>query len=116
MGISKTMQNYCGEIKYDELLKSGLKRLRKYEQEIVPNTFAYNPHELTRLLEVFDILTVSQLIIQACISRKKNSPSLCFIKGTTEFIETEKDKKLIVIKQLGKRLYSLKNRLISSGI
>lgn len=52
MGIAKTMQNYCGEVKYQELLEVGLSRLKEYEENVVPQTFAYNPHELVRLLEV----------------------------------------------------------------
>ena len=32
MGISKIMKNYCGEIKHDELLKTGLKQLKDYEE------------------------------------------------------------------------------------
>ena len=30
------------------------------KKRIVSETYAYNPHELVRLLEVFDILTVSE--------------------------------------------------------
>jgi hypothetical protein len=46
MGIAKTMQNYCREIKRDELLKIGLLRLQEYETNILPLTHACNPHEL----------------------------------------------------------------------
>lgn len=98
MGISKTMQNYCGEIKCEELLGIGLARLKEYEEKIVPNTFAYNPHELVRLLEVFDILTVSQLIIQSCLSRKSSSKPLCFFRNDSEHEESEQNKKLITVK------------------
>jgi succinate dehydrogenase/fumarate reductase flavoprotein subunit len=100
MGISKTMQNYCGDIKRDELLNIGLETLKDYEERIVPNTFAYNPHELVRLLEVFDILTVSQLIIQSCLARKTGSKPLCFKRGDNKEGDPEKDKKFITIKQL----------------
>jgi succinate dehydrogenase/fumarate reductase flavoprotein subunit len=99
MGIAKTMQNYCGDVKYDDLLNIGLTTLQQYENEIVPNTFAYNPHELVRLLEVFDILTVSQLIIKACLERKTSSKPLCFKRGDNKEIDPEYDRKLIVLKQ-----------------
>jgi succinate dehydrogenase/fumarate reductase flavoprotein subunit len=104
MGIAKTMQNYCGSIKRDELLNIGLLRLQEYEQTVVPNTFAHNPHELTRLLEVFDILTVSQIILQACLVRKTSSKALCFERGDSKVPESGKDKKLITIKQLDNKL------------
>jgi len=98
MAIAKTMQNYCGEVKYDDLLKVGLARLKEYEEKIVPQTFAYNPHELTRLLEVFDILTVSQLIIEASLARKISLKPLSFVRGDSVEDDSSKDK-LIVIRQ-----------------
>lgn len=101
MGIAKTMQNYCGEVKRDELLNIGLMRLKEYQNHVIPNTFAYNPHELTRLLEVFDILTVSQIILHSCMARKKTSKALCFKRGDYSDTESESDKKLITIKQIG---------------
>ena len=100
MGISKTMQNYCGEVKRDELLAIGLKRLQEYEQIAVPNTFAYNPHELVRLLEVFDILSVSRLILEACLARKTSSKPLSFYRDETLTGDPDgKDKELIVLRR-----------------
>ena len=98
-GISKTMQNYCGEIKYDDLLKTGLARLAEYEKNVVPETFAYNPHELVRLLEVFDILTNARLILHASLARKHSSKALNFIRGDSSGEESPEDRKLIVLKQ-----------------
>jgi succinate dehydrogenase/fumarate reductase flavoprotein subunit len=103
-GISKTMQNYCGEVKYADLLNIGLQRLKEYEAEVVPRTFAYNPHELTRLLEVFDILTVSQIILHASLARKASSKALSFKRGDFPGQEKAEDKKLIIIKQLEDRI------------
>jgi succinate dehydrogenase/fumarate reductase flavoprotein subunit len=99
MGISKTMQNYCGGTKRDELLNIGLERLNEYEAKVVPNTFAHNPHELTRLLEVFDILAVSQLIIHSCLARKTGSKPLCFDRGDSTEVDPPGDRKLITVKQ-----------------
>lgn len=99
-GISKTMQNYCGEIKYDDLLKTGLDRLGEMEKQIVPETFAYNPHELVRLLEVLDILTNARIILYASLARKHNSIPLNFFRGDNKEEESPKDRKLIVLKQM----------------
>ena len=84
--IAKAMQNYCGEQKRDELLQSGVELLARYEKEIVPHAYAANPHELMRLLEVFDILTVAQMILQACLARHQSCPKL-------EFYRTDDDGK-----------------------
>ena len=104
MGISKTMQNYCGEVKRDELLNIGLARLQEYEKAVVPNTFAYNPHELVRLLEVFDILTVSQIILHASLARKISSKPLCFQRGDSNVTETENERNLITIRQVDNQI------------
>ncbi|WP_297098385.1 FAD-dependent oxidoreductase [uncultured Draconibacterium sp.] len=97
MGIAKTMQNYCGDVKHDELLDIGLTVLKEYEEDILSQTFAYNPHELTRLLEVFDILTNAQIILLASKARKNNSKSLCFTKAGSADEKTS-EKKLIILK------------------
>lgn len=104
MAISKTMQNYCGDVKHDELLKTGLQRLKDYNDEVLPDTFAYNPHELVRLLEVFDILTVSEIILRSCLARRTSSGPLCFKRGDTSDTETQPDRKLIIIKQENNRI------------
>jgi hypothetical protein len=103
-GIAKTMQNYCGEIKYDDLLEIGLARLGEYEKNIVPETFANNPHELVRLLEVFDILTNAQLILHASLARKHSSKPLNFLRGDNKEEESPKARKLIVLKQVESRI------------
>lgn len=102
MGISKIMKNYCGKVKHDELLKIGLKQLSDYENIIASETYAYNPHELVRLLEVFDILTVSEIIINSCLRRKSSSKPLCFIKYNS--FEISDAQTLITIRQTGSEI------------
>lgn len=100
MGISKVMRNYCGDVKYEGLLNIGLSILNEYEEKVIPNTFAYNPHELVRLLEVFDILAVSRLVIQSCLARKTSSTPLCFTRGDSKDIDIDRDRKFITLKQV----------------
>lgn len=104
MGIAKVMQNYCGDLKCDELLNTGLNLLQEYEKKALPETHALNPHELVRLLEVFDILTVAQLIIHSCIARKSDAEELNFRRIDSSKSEADKDKKLIIIKQEGDKI------------
>lgn len=80
-GISKTMQLYCSEVKEEHLLKTGLEILGSYEENLFDRTVAANPHELMRLHEVYNILTVSQLILQASLNRKNNVEKLEFIRN-----------------------------------
>jgi succinate dehydrogenase/fumarate reductase flavoprotein subunit len=108
MGIAKTMQNYCGEVKRNELLNIGLSLLKEYEETVIPNTFAYNPHELVRLLEVFDILTVSQIILQACLARDTSSKPLCFHRGDSKETDLDKNNQFITVKQVDNQVLTSK--------
>lgn len=101
--IAKAMQNYCGEIKRDELLLSGVELLQRYEREIVPNTYAANPHELVRLLEVFDILTVSQIILQSCLARHQSCEKLEFYRSDDDGKEMAP---FIVVRNDGEKVVS----------
>ncbi|MFX1570497.1 MAG: FAD-dependent oxidoreductase [Promethearchaeota archaeon] len=78
MHITRIMQNYCGEIKSEELLNIGLNLLEQMEQNEVPLLFARNPHELMRSLEVLNILTNAKLVIYSCLARKASSKQLHF--------------------------------------
>ena len=96
--ISKAMQNYCGGVKCDALLKEGLDLLNSYEREIVPRLSASNPHELMRTHEVLDILTVARMVLHASLARKKSVPALSFERSdATE--EAPQEAKHLVISQ-----------------
>ena len=62
MAISKAMQNYCGGVRCEALLREGLDLLDQFERDMVPRLTASNPHELMRVHEVLDILTVSRIV------------------------------------------------------
>ncbi len=99
MAISKAMQNYCGGIKCKDLLLEGLHLLEKYEREDVPTLSCQNPHELMRAHEVMDILTVSKMIIQACLLRESSSKPLCFERSDFPAMDPAKDRHFITIRQ-----------------
>lgn len=99
MAIAKAMQNYCGGIKCDDLLKEGLDLLESFEREIVPQISCENPHDLMRAHEVFDILDVSKLILHACLARKSSSAPLFFERSDYPDLDPEKDRRLITIRQ-----------------
>lgn len=98
MAISKAMQIYCGGIKCEELLFEGLNLLDSYEKEIVPKLSCNNPHDLMRTHEVLDILTVSKLIINACLLRESSSRALCFNRSDFPEMDPCKDKHFITIR------------------
>jgi succinate dehydrogenase/fumarate reductase flavoprotein subunit len=110
--ISKTMQNYCAEVRCDEVLQSGIEQLERYQKEIVPLGTALNPHELTRLLEVFDILTVAQIILQASLARKQTCKKLEFYRSDDD---GKPQKPFIVIRNDGEKVISREVPLDYSG-
>lgn len=102
--ISKAMQNYCGEVKCDDLLKEGLDLLNSYERDYVPQLVCDNPHDLMRTHEVMDILDVSRLIVNACLLRKSSSKPLCFTRSDYPETDPENDRHFITIRQKDGRI------------
>jgi succinate dehydrogenase/fumarate reductase flavoprotein subunit len=98
MHIARIMQNYCGAIKSDELLKIGLKQLNQMEKNETPNLFAQNPHELIRSLEVLNILTNAKIIIYSCLARKSSSKQLHFTRSDYPEMDPPEWHKFITVK------------------
>lgn len=97
--ISKCMQNYCGEIKCEELLVQGLELLNQYREQAVPSLHADNPHDLMRIHEVLDILDVSEMILQACRMRRSSSEPLHFRRSDFPQTDPEEDQVFISIRK-----------------
>lgn len=98
--ISKCMQNYCAEIKCEELLDEGLDLLDTFSREFVPQLHCETPHDLMRTHEVLDILEVSKMILEACRMRKSSSAPLCFQRSDCPQMDPEEDRKFITIRQV----------------
>jgi len=77
-GLCRIMQNYCGGIKNEELLKIGLIWLKDVEENVFPEVYAPNPHALMRVLESFNMLYCDRLILHASLARKASSKHLGF--------------------------------------
>jgi len=77
-GISRIMQDYCGEYKTEETLKVGLTWLNSIRESEGAKVCARNPHELARTLETFSRLTCGEIIMHASLGRKASSNALDF--------------------------------------
>ncbi|MBA7615819.1 Adenylylsulfate reductase subunit alpha [subsurface metagenome] len=77
-GISRIMQDYCGEYKGEETLKMGLKWLDSIRESEASRACVRNPHELWRTLECMVRLTVGKMIMQASLARRASSKALGF--------------------------------------
>ena len=97
--VAKAMQNYCGGIKCRDLLMEGLDLLKSYREEIVPQLYCFNPHDLMRTHEVLDILDVSEMVLHACLLRESSSRPLCFERSDFPEMDPEKDRHFITVRQ-----------------
>ncbi|MFX0010790.1 MAG: hypothetical protein ACFE9R_10775, partial [Candidatus Hermodarchaeota archaeon] len=98
MAITRIMQNYCGEVKSEELLNLGLKLLEDLEVKEAPKLCARNPHELIRTLEVLNIITNAKIIIHSCLMRKASSKYLHFNRSDYPELDPPKWHNFITIK------------------
>lgn len=77
-GLCRVMQNYCGDIKNEELLRIGLTWLKDIRENVLPEVYAANPHMLMRVIESYNILDCDELIICSSLARKASSRFLGF--------------------------------------
>jgi succinate dehydrogenase/fumarate reductase flavoprotein subunit len=73
---ARAMQNYCGGLTNEGLLKTGLAWLEDLEKNACPETYASNPHILLRVLETYNTLTCDQVIVHASLTRRASSDVL----------------------------------------
>ena len=102
---AKAMQNYCGGVKCDDLLKQGLSAIHSLMQETAHIACA-NPHELVRAHEVTDILQVSELILYACLQRKVSCGPLFFRRSDSDEAKAQDENCYIVLSRSGKGVAS----------
>ena len=100
-GVCRVMQDYCGELKNEELLKIGLKWFDELEAGEAATAFARNPHELSRLLEVFNIMTNGRMIMEACRARKASNTYLGFTRLDYPEVDPPEWQKWVTVKQDG---------------
>jgi succinate dehydrogenase/fumarate reductase flavoprotein subunit len=100
-GICKILQDYCGELKNEELISIGLKWLDELETGEASTACARNPHELYRVLEVFNIITVGRMMFEAGRARKASSSSLDFIRTDYPEMDPPEWQKWVTIRDDG---------------
>jgi succinate dehydrogenase/fumarate reductase flavoprotein subunit len=98
-GLTRIMQDYCGEYKNEEVLQMGLRWLSSIGDSEIASAGARNPHELGRTLEAMAQATVSEVIIQACLARKASSKPLDFKRLDYPQMDPPEWNKFITIRQ-----------------
>ena len=98
-GACKVMQDYCSAVKSETLLKLGLKWFEEIEVGEAASAFARNPHELVRVLEVFNIITNGKMIMEGCRARKASNSALGFTRSDYPQVNPPDWQKWVTIKQ-----------------
>ena len=80
------------------MLKIGLRWLDELEAGEAATACARNPHELLRLLEVFNVMTVGRMIFEACRARKASNAPLGFWRTDYPEVDPPEWQKWVTIK------------------
>jgi hypothetical protein len=87
--VARLMQHHCGDVKNDMLLQEGLRRLNALRQTEGMRLVAQHPHDLMRCLEVLNILTNAEIILQSCLARKAPERYLHFKRSDADGIDPQ---------------------------
>jgi succinate dehydrogenase/fumarate reductase flavoprotein subunit len=96
--IALIMQEHCGATKNGEALANGLAKLRDVRRHEVLHMRPSNPHELTRILEVLNILTNAELVIHACLAREASARYLLFHRSDYPEMDPPEWEKFVTVK------------------
>jgi succinate dehydrogenase/fumarate reductase flavoprotein subunit len=100
-GACRIMQDYCGEVKSEELLTIGIRWFEELETGEASAAFARNPHELGRVLEVSNIISTGKMMMEACRARKASVAALGFKRADYPEMDPPEWRKWVTIRLNG---------------
>ena len=71
IALQQIMSDYAGNVRSKTLLEAGLAHLQRLREEARATLLARNPHELSRALEVLNLIDVGELVCIAALERKE---------------------------------------------
>ena len=71
IALQQIMSDYAGSIRSEALLEAGLSHLQRLKKEAESSLTARTPHELSRALEVLNLMELGQLVCIAARERKE---------------------------------------------
>lgn len=87
-GETRVMQQCCADFMTDSILEQGLRWMESIKNDEAQRTYARNPHELARLMEVETRITVGEMFLHACRIKLKTD-KMDLPKGTYVFNHLE---------------------------
>jgi succinate dehydrogenase/fumarate reductase flavoprotein subunit len=71
IALQQLMYDYAGPIRSETLLTAGHEYIKRLKEKAYQSILARNQHELTRCLEVFDLLELGELVFVTAKERKE---------------------------------------------
>lgn len=71
IALQQTMYDYAGFVRSESMLEAGLNALRRIRERAYAEAIAENQHELTRFIEVFNLLDMGELVFLMAMERKE---------------------------------------------
>jgi succinate dehydrogenase/fumarate reductase flavoprotein subunit len=100
-GISRVMQDHCGQYRSEPILRAGLRLLDELREAEMTTVSAANPHELAHALECETILTVAEAVMNASLARRASSTLQSFTRLDYPEVDPPEWAKLLPIRQEG---------------
>lgn len=98
-GLTRIMQDYCGEYRNKETITMGLRWLDSIRESEASQVYARNPHELMRTVECLTRITIGEVMMHASLARKASSQILDFKRLDYPEMDPKDWNKLVTIKQ-----------------
>ena len=100
IALQQLMSDYAGFVRSETMLEAGLTHLGRLKKEALSTMIAPNPHELTRALEVLNLVELGELV---CIAARERRESRGWHKRKDyPYTDPLLDKQLVVKKVDGK--------------
>ena len=80
LGLCRVMQDYCGDYRSKEVMEMGLWWFNSIRENELENTVADNPHDLGKVLDVYNRLTIGEIMINQSLSREASSPKMGVVR------------------------------------
>lgn len=71
IALQQTMSDYVGKVRNESLLKQGLQHLKRIRQKVRDTLVAKNSHEVSRCMEVLNLLEIGELTFLMALNRKE---------------------------------------------
>jgi len=100
IALQQIMNDYAGAVRSGTLLEAGLTHLRRLKEKVHATITAGNQHELTRVLETFNLIDLGELIFITAIERKETRG--LHVRVDYQYTNPMMDKLIVVKRKDGK--------------